>query len=65
MSHNYRFERGDLVRIRGHHAGGAGVVDNAVFQKTVDYPEEYAASYHVLLEDERVVAVRWDQAAKR
>jgi hypothetical protein len=42
-----------------------GVVDSAVFQKTVDYPEEYAAGYHVVLEDERVVTVRWDQVARR
>ena len=27
----------------------------------VDYPVEYAAGYHVVLDDERVVTVRWDQ----
>ena len=62
MSHYYHFKRGDRVRIqRGRYRGLAGVVDSAVFQKTVDYPDEYAAGYHVVLEDERVVAVRWDQ----
>ena len=39
-----------------------GVVDSAVFQKTVDFPNEYSAG--VVLEDERVVTVRWDQVAK-
>mgnify|MGYP004367135351 FL=1 len=37
--------------------GAAGVVDSAVFQKTVDYPNDYAAGYHVVLEDEMVVTV--------
>ena len=37
-----------------------GVVDSSLFQKTVDC-DEYAAGYHVVLDDERVVTVRWDQ----
>ena len=38
VSHNYRFKRGDRVRIRwGRYAGAVGVVDSAVFQKTVDF----------------------------
>jgi hypothetical protein len=45
----------------GRYAGATGVVDSAVFQKTVDYPDDYSAGYHVVLEDERVVTVRWDQ----
>ena len=62
VSHNYRFKRGDYVRIRwGRYAGALGIVDSAVFQTTVDYPDEYAAGYHVVLEDERVVTVWWDQ----
>ena len=62
VSHNYRYKRGDPVRIRwGSYAGAVGVVDSAVFQKTVDYPDDYSAGYHVVLEDERVVTVRWDQ----
>ena len=40
-------------------------MEATVFQKTVDYPNEYAAGYHVVLEDERVVTVRWDQVTKR
>jgi len=52
------------VRIlRGHYASAVGAVDGAVFQKTVDFPEEYAAGYRVVLEDERVVTARWDQVA--
>jgi len=42
-----------------------GIVDSAVFQRTVDYPNEYAAGYHVVLEDVRVVTVRWDQVSGR
>jgi hypothetical protein len=64
VSHNYRFKRGDSVRIRwGRYAGAVGVVDSAVFQKTVDYPEEYAAGYHVVLDDDKVVTLRWDQVS--
>ena len=62
MSHYYLFKRGDPVRILwGAYAGINGVVDSAVFQRTVDYPNDYSAGYHVVLDDERVVTVRWDQ----
>jgi hypothetical protein len=37
------------------------VIDSAVFQRTVDWPEEFAPGYHVVLEDGTVVTVRWDQ----
>jgi hypothetical protein len=59
VSHRYRFKRGDPVRILG--TGAVGVVDSAVFQRTIDYPNEYAAGYHVVLDYERVVTVRWHQ----
>jgi len=36
-------------------------VDSAVFQRTVYQPDEYAPSYHVVLDDGAVVAVRSDQ----
>ena len=62
MGHYYRFKRGDRVTIvSGRHKGAIGVVDSAVFQRTVDYPDEFAAGYHVALDDERVVTVRCDQ----
>ena len=64
MDHRYRFKRGDRITIvYGKFAEATGIVDSRVFQKTVDYPNEYAAGYHVVLEDERVVTVRWDQVA--
>ena len=66
MSHNYLFKRGDAVHVLwGRYARLEGVIDSAVFQKTVDYPDDYSAGYHVVLEDERVVTVRWDQVAAR
>ena len=66
VTHNYHFKRGDHVRIQwGRYAGLVGIVDSAVFQRTVDYPNEYAAGYHVVLEDVRVVTVRWDQVSGR
>jgi hypothetical protein len=42
-----------------------GAVDSAVFQRTVDFPDEFAPGYHVVLEDEAVVTVRWDQVDSR
>ena len=54
------------VRIHwGRYTGGTGIVDTAVFQKTADDPDDYAAGYHVVLDNERVVTVRWGQVAKR
>ncbi len=51
MGHYHRFKRGDRVTIIwGRFKGATGVVDSAVFQRTVDYPEEYAAGYNVALE---------------
>ena len=29
--------------------------------KTVDYPEEWSNGYHVMLDTEELVTVRWDQ----
>ena len=66
MSHNYHFKRGDAVRILwGRYARLEGIIDSAVFQKTVDYPDDYAAGYHVVLEGDKVVTVRWDQVEFR
>ena len=43
------------------HQGATGVVESAVFQPSVDYPNDLAAGYHVVLDDGRAVTVRWDQ----
>ena len=32
-----------------------------MFQRSVDYPDDQHPGYHVVLDDERVVTVRWDQ----
>ena len=37
------------------------MVDSAVFQRTVDYPEEHSAGYHIILDSGPVITVRWDQ----
>ena len=48
MGHFYGFKRGDAVTIiSGRYQGYQGVVDSAVFQHTVDWPDEYAPGYHV------------------
>jgi len=64
MGHYYRFKRGDRVTItNGSYQGRAGTVDSAVFQRTVDQPDEYAPGYHVVLDNGEVVTVSWDQVA--
>ena len=62
MGHYYRFKRGDRVVITtGSYQGCIGTVDSAVFQRTVDHPDEHAPGYHVVLDAGAVVTVRWDQ----
>ena len=64
MGNYYRFKRGDRVTIiSGRNKGIKGVVDSAVFQRTVDAPDEYAPGYHVVLDIGPVVTVPWDQVA--
>ncbi len=47
MGHYHRFKRGDLVVIvSGRYEGHQGVVDSAVFQRTIDYPDEFAPGYY-------------------
>ena len=51
MGHYYRFRRGDLVTtISGRYQTYTGVVDSAVFQRTVDRRYEYAPGYRVILD---------------
>ena len=66
MGHYYRFKRGDAVTlISGRYQGYTGVVDSAVFQRTVDWPDEYAPGYLVVLDTGQVITVRWDQVLTR
>ena len=54
--------RGDRVTItNGKYAGQTGTVESNVFHRTVDYPDEWANGYHVMLDSEELVTVRWDQ----
>lgn len=62
VSHSYTFHRGDrVVIVSGSLKGAKGTVESAVFQPTVDCPEDYSAGYHVVVEDGRMVTVRCDQ----
>jgi ribosomal protein L24 len=66
MGHWYKFKRGDpVVIVTGSCEGRQGVVDSAVFQRTVDYPEEYSPGYHVVLDVRTVTTVRWNQVRSR
>ena len=54
--------RGDRVTITtGKFAGRTGTIESNVYQKTVDYSDEWANGYHVMLDTEELVTVRADQ----
>ena len=38
-----------------------GVQEANVYQQTVDYPDEFSNGYDVMLDNEKLVTVRWDQ----
>ena len=54
--------RGDrVIIISGTFEGHRGTVEANVYQKTADYPDEWSNGYHVMLDTEKLVTVRWDQ----
>jgi ribosomal protein L24 len=54
--------RGDRVRIiSGAYEGHRGTVEANVYQNTGEFPDEWANGYHVKLDSEVLVTVRWDQ----
>ena len=36
-------------------------VESKVYQRTVDWPDEWANGHHVMLDTEKLVTVRWEQ----
>ena len=51
--------RGDQITIAtGEYVGHRGTVEANVYQRTVDYPDEWANGYHVMLDTEELVTVR-------
>ena len=56
--------RGDRVIINsGMYKGHRGTAEANVYEKTVDFPDEWSNGYHVMLDTEELVTVRWDQVA--
>jgi len=52
--------RGDRVTITtGKYSGLQGTVEANVYQRTVDYPDEWVNGFHVWLDMEKLVTVRW------
>ena len=45
----------------GTYAGQIGTNESNVYQRTVDYPDYWANGYHVMLDTEELVRVRWEQ----
>ena len=55
-------KRDDRVKIvSGKYTGHSGTVESNVYQRTVDYPDEYFNGHHVRLDDGQLVTVRWEQ----
>ena len=55
-------ESGDRVKVTsGKCAGHQGTIEANVYQRTVDCPSEWANGYHIMLDNEKLVTVRWDQ----
>ena len=54
--------RGDRVKIiTGKYAGHFGTVESNVYQRTVDDPDEFDNGFHIMLDPELLVTVRWDR----
>ncbi len=54
-------ELGNRVTITNGNAGRFGTVESNVYQRTVDYPDEWHNGFHVLLDTGVLVTVRWEQ----
>ena len=54
--------RGTRIRIiSGRYAGRTGRVEANLFQRTVDFPEDYAKGSHIALDDGKHITMRRDQ----
>gem|GEM_PF-664167 len=45
----------------GKYTGCRGTVESNVFQKSVNYLDEWANGFHVMLDSEELLTVPWDQ----
>ena len=58
----WMLQRGDRVRITtGKYTGHLGTVESNVYQRTVDRSGEWAHGFHIMLDTEELVTVRWEQ----
>jgi len=52
-----------VIITTGKYSSQRSIVEANVYRKTVDYPDDWANGYHVMLDSEELVTVRWDQVA--
>ena len=57
-------ERGNRVTITDGNAGRFGTVESNVYQRTEDHPDEWDTGHHVMLDNEVLVTVRWEQVVR-
>ena len=54
--------RGDRVKITsGKYAGHDGTVESNIYQRTVDHPYDLTNGFHVMLDSDELVTVKWYQ----
>ena len=64
VSQSYEFRRGDPVAIfSGCHKGVMGMIESAVFQRSVEHPNDLVAGYHAVLDYGRAVGSGWNSNA--
>ena len=65
MTKTWKRRRGDQVRIiSGKYAGLTGPVEANVYQRTVDYPDEFANGFDVMLATGVLVTLGWEQVGE-
>ncbi len=52
---------GRVTITSGKYGGHRGTVESNVYQRTVDFPDELANGYHIMLDIEVLVTVRCEQ----
>lgn len=58
-------KRGDRVKIiNGKYARHTSTVESNVYQRTADYPDEFANGHQVMLDTGELMTVRWEQVKR-
>ena len=56
-----RRRRDRLKIISGKYSGRMGTIESNVYQRTVDYPDDFTNGVNIMLGTDELVTVRWEQ----